>query len=187
MPSIIRGSLFLLQVRPVTRLSGGMDFVDVQYPKRPWPLARVSAKAICTGTLWLARQNRSADSMPEGAIVVAHHAADWMLEPEFLKRAGGFVFAEGGFNDHVAILMKQAGKTLMLAGGQFAVVAAQVGQQATLAFARFKGEPGAFVVVGDLSGELASRRSLSSAFSDVSLLRAVPSRDDLSPPEGTIP
>ncbi|WP_422133467.1 DUF4116 domain-containing protein [Endozoicomonas sp. ALD040] len=177
------GNLFLLQVRPVTRLSGGMDFA-MPIPKETLTIGEGVSEGHCTGTLWLAEE-QSADSMPEGAIIVAHHAADWMLEPEFLKRAGGFVFAEGGFNDHVAILMKQAGKTLMLAGGQFAVVAAQVGQQATLAFARFKGEPGAFVVVGDLSGELASRRSLSSAFSDVSLLRAVPSRDDLSPPEGT--
>ncbi|WP_422133466.1 DUF4116 domain-containing protein [Endozoicomonas sp. ALD040] len=177
------GNLFLLQVRPVTRLSGGMDFA-MPIPKKTLAIGEGVSEGHCTGTLWLAEE-QAADSMPEGAIVLAHHAADWMLEPEFLKRAGGFVFAEGGFNDHVAILMKQAGKTLMLAGGQFAVVAAQVGQQVTLAFACFKGEPGAFVVVGDLSGKLASRRSLSSAFSDVSLLRAVPSRDDLSPPEGT--
>ncbi|WP_257291650.1 PEP-utilizing enzyme, partial [Endozoicomonas sp. ONNA1] len=130
-------------------------------------------------------RKQAAGSMPEGAIVVAQYAEDWMLEPDFLERAGGFVTATGGFNDHVAILMKQKRKTLMLAGDQFTTVAAQVGQQATLACARFKGEHGAFIVAGDLCGKLASHASLSSAFSDVPLARAVPSRDDLSPPEGT--
>ncbi|WP_448216778.1 PEP/pyruvate-binding domain-containing protein [Endozoicomonas sp. 2B-B] len=178
-----QGNLFLLQVRPVTRLSGGMDFA-MPIPKKTLTVGQGVSEGHCTGTLWQAEE-QAADSMPEGAIVVAQHAADWMLEPEFLKRAGGFVFAEGGFNDHVAIVMKQEGKTLMLAGGQFAVVAAQVCQQATLAFARFKGKPGAFIVAGDLSGKLASHRSLSSAFSDVPLTGAVPSRSDLSPPEGT--
>ncbi len=119
--------------------------------------------------------------MPKGAIVVANHAEKWMLEPEFLKRAGGFVFAEGGFNDHVAILMRQEEKTLMLAGEQFAAVAAQEGQQATLACARFNGQPGAFIVVGDYSGKLASCRSLSSAFSDEPLAKAVPSKRELAP------
>ncbi|WP_257292854.1 hypothetical protein, partial [Endozoicomonas sp. ONNA1] len=41
------------------------------------------------------------------------------------------------------------------------------------------------IVAGDITEKLASHRSLSSAVSDVSLTTAVPSRDDLSPPEGT--
>ncbi|WP_448216769.1 PEP/pyruvate-binding domain-containing protein [Endozoicomonas sp. 2B-B] len=178
-----QGCLFLLQVRPVTRLSGGMDFV-MSIPEETLAIGEGVSEGFCTGPLWLASQPE-AGSMPEGAIVVAHHAEDWMLGPEFLKRVGGFVIAEGGFNDHVAIFMKQAEIALMLAGGQFTAVVAQVGQQATLACARFNEKPGAFIVAGDLSGKLASCRSLSSAFSDLSLAKAVPSRDDLSPPEGT--
>ncbi|WP_422137803.1 DUF4116 domain-containing protein [Endozoicomonas sp. ALC020] len=178
-----RGRLFLLQVRPVTRLSGGMDFV-MPIPEETIASGESVSEGYCTGPIWLASE-QEADSMPEGAIVVAHHAGDWMLEPEFLKQAGGFVIAEGGFNDHVAILMKQEGKTLMLAGGQLAAVEAQVGQQATLACARFMGRSGAFIVAGDLSEKLASYRSLTAIDSDVPLAEAVPSRQDLSPAEGT--
>ncbi|WP_422410383.1 MULTISPECIES: PEP/pyruvate-binding domain-containing protein [unclassified Endozoicomonas] len=178
-----QGQLFLLQVRPVTRLSGGMDFA-MPVPEETLAIGEGVSEGFCTGPLWLAKQQQ-ADSMPQGAIVVAHHAEEWMLKPEFLERAGGFFMAEGGFNDHAAILMKERGKTLMLAGEKFAAIAAGEGQQATLACARFKGKPGAFIVSGDLTAKLASYRSLASAFADVQLHKAVPSRDDLSPPEST--
>ncbi|WOG30415.1 DUF4116 domain-containing protein [Endozoicomonas sp. 8E] len=177
-----KGLLFPVQVRPVTRLSGGMDFA-LPIPEETIATGAGVSEGFCTGTLWLARRQK-ADSMPEGAIVVAPNAEDWMLEPGFLKRVGGFVIAKGGFNDHVAILMRQEQKTLMLAGGQLAAVEAEVGQQATLACARFNDKPGAFIVAGDLTGTLASHRSLSSAVSDVPLAKAVPSRNDLSFPEG---
>ncbi|WOG25672.1 PEP/pyruvate-binding domain-containing protein [Endozoicomonas sp. 8E] len=149
-----QGRLFLLQVRPVTRLSGGLDFA-MPIPEETLTIGEGVSEGYCTGPLWLAEES-AADSMPEGAIVVARHAQDWMLEPGFLKRAGGFVTATGGFNDHVAILMKQQRKTLMLAGDQFEAVTAQVGQQATLACARFNGKPGAFIVAGDMTGKLVS-------------------------------
>ncbi|WP_257287418.1 DUF4116 domain-containing protein [Endozoicomonas sp. SESOKO2] len=177
--------LFLLQVRPVTRLSGGMDFaMPIPEPEEILAIGEGISEGYCTGPLWLARE-RDADSMSEGAIVVAHHAEDWMLEPEFIKRAGGFVLAEAGFNDHVAIFLKQEKITLMRAGEEFVALAARDGQQATLACARFKDEPGAFIVAGDITEKLASLRSLSSAVSDLPLTTAVPSRDDLSPSEGT--
>ncbi|WP_257274446.1 PEP/pyruvate-binding domain-containing protein, partial [Endozoicomonas sp. SESOKO4] len=178
-----QGQLLLLQVRPVTRLSGGMDFT-MPIPEENLASGEGISEGYCTGPLWLAKK-RQADSMPEGAIVVAHHAEDWMLEPEFIKRAGGFVLAEAGFNDHIAIFLKQEQITLMRAGEQFEALAAQDGQQATLACAHFNGEPGAFIVAGDITEKLASHRSLSSAVSDLPLTTAVPSRDDLSLPEGT--
>ncbi|WOG25670.1 PEP/pyruvate-binding domain-containing protein [Endozoicomonas sp. 8E] len=173
-----QGRLFLLQVRPVTRLSGGLDFA-MPIPEETLGIGEGVSEGYCTGPLWLAEES-AADSMPEGAIVVARHAQDWMLEPGFLKRAGGFVTATGGFNDHVAILMKQQRKTLMLAGDQFEAVTAQVGQQATLACARFNGKPGAFIVAGDMTGKLVSHGSLSSAVADLPSANAVPSWDDLS-------
>nr|WP_306674589.1 DUF4116 domain-containing protein [Endozoicomonas sp. ISHI1] len=178
-----QGCLFLLQVRPITRLTGDMEFA-VSVPEDSLASGEAVSEGYCTGSIWLAKKGAS-DTMPEGAIVVAHHAQEWMLEPGFLKRAGGFVFAEGGFNDHVAILMRQEVKTLMLAGEQFAAVAVHDGQQATLACARFNGQPGAFIIAGDLTEKLASHRSLSSAVSDVPLATAVPSWDDLSPSEDT--
>ncbi|WP_422133447.1 DUF4116 domain-containing protein [Endozoicomonas sp. ALD040] len=179
-----QGRLFLLQVRPVTRLSGGMDFA-MPIPEETLASGQGISEGYCTGTLWLAEE-QAVDSMPEGAIVVADHAEDWMLEPEFLKRVRGVVFAKAGFNDHVAILMRQEKITLMRADDQFSALAAQKGQQTTLACARFNGEPVAFVVAGDLTEKLASHRSLSSAFSDMPLGNAVPSRDDLSPSEDTL-
>ncbi|WP_257279735.1 PEP/pyruvate-binding domain-containing protein [Endozoicomonas sp. ISHI1] len=178
-----QGRLFLLQVRPVTRLSGDMDFA-MAIPEDTLALGEAVSEGYCTGPIWLAKK-RQADSMPDGAIVLARHVEEWMLEPEFLKRAGGFVIAEGGFNDHVAILMRQEQKRLLLGGEQFAALAAQDGQQATLACGRFNGKSGAFVVAGDLTEKLASHISLSPAVFDVPLAKAVPSRDDLTPDEGT--
>ncbi|WP_257291700.1 PEP/pyruvate-binding domain-containing protein, partial [Endozoicomonas sp. ONNA1] len=149
-----QGRLLLLQVRPVTRLPGGMDFA-LPIPEESLVIGQTVSEGFCTGPIWLAKK-QEAGSMPERAIIVARHAEDWMLEPEFLKRAGGVVLAEAGFNDHVAIVMRQKRKTLMLADGQFETLAVQDGQQATLACARFKGEPGAFIVAGDITEKLAS-------------------------------
>ncbi|WP_422137785.1 PEP/pyruvate-binding domain-containing protein [Endozoicomonas sp. ALC020] len=178
-----QGRLFLLQVRPITQLSGGMDFA-MSIPKKTLAIGEGISEGYCTGPLWLARK-QEAGAMPDKAIVVAQHTEDWMLESGFLMRAGGFVIAEGGFNDHVAILMRQEKKPLMLAGGHFDTLAARVGQQTTLACGRFKGKPRAFIVADDLSEELASHRSLSSAFSDAPSTKAFPSREALSPSEGT--
>ncbi|WP_257291503.1 PEP/pyruvate-binding domain-containing protein, partial [Endozoicomonas sp. ONNA1] len=178
-----QGCLFVLQVRPITRLSGGMDFA-MDIPEDSLAIGETVSEGYCTGPIWLAKK-QEADTMPHGAIVVAHHAEEWMLVSEFLKRARGFVIAEGGFNDHVAILMRQEKTPLMLAGGEYETVVAQDGQQATLGCARFNGKSGAFIVTGDMTRELASHRSLSSVVSDVSSVKAAPSRDDLSPPEGT--
>ncbi|WP_252176069.1 PEP/pyruvate-binding domain-containing protein [Endozoicomonas sp. 4G] len=176
------GELCVLQVRPVTQLSGDMDFA-MPIPEEAIATGSGVSEGFCTGTLWLAEKGK-ADAMPEGAIVVAQHAEDWMLEPQFLKRVGGIVIARGGSNDHFAIGMKQQQKTLMLAGDQFEALAAQAGQQATLACARFDDEPGAFIVAGDISAKLASYRKLSNSF-DVPQTKAIPSRDDLTFPEGT--
>uniref|UniRef100_UPI002148F6D1 PEP/pyruvate-binding domain-containing protein n=1 Tax=Endozoicomonas sp. SESOKO3 TaxID=2828744 RepID=UPI002148F6D1 len=83
-----QGRLFLLQVRPVTRLSGDMDFA-MAIPEDTLALGEAVSEGYCTGPIWLAKK-RQADSMPDGAIVLARHVEEWMLEPEFLKRAGGF-------------------------------------------------------------------------------------------------
>ena len=179
------GQVFLLQVRPITRLSGGMDFaMSPPAPKETLVSGIGVSEGYCTGSLWRAN-SQAIDTMPEGAIVVAKHGEEWMLEPQCLKRAAGFVFATGGTNDHVAITLRQAEKTCLLAGDQYPAVADHDSKQATLACARFNGTPGAFVVTGDFTGRLASHRCLSSAFSDVASAQAVASRDDLSPPDGT--
>ena len=178
------GQVFLLQVRPITRLSGGMDFaVPPPEPEETLASGIGVSEGYCTGPLWLAT-NQATESMPEGAIVVAQHGEVWMLEPDVLKRAAGFVFATGGTNDHVAITLRQAEKPCLLADGQYPALTAHKGEQATLACARFNGAPCAFVVTGDLTEKLASHRSSSPAIFDVPL-ESVASADDLSPPEGT--
>ena len=185
------GQVFLLQVRPITRLSGGMDFA-MPPPAIEETLVRGIgvSEGYCTGPLWLANKqglasNKVIDSMPEGAIVVAQHGEEWMLEPDVLKRAAGFVFATGGTNDHVAITLRQAEKPCLLAGDQYPAVAGHDSEQATLAYARFNGAPAAFIVTGDLTEKLARHSTASSAFSDVPSVEAVASPDDLLPPDGT--
>ncbi|WP_257265713.1 DUF4116 domain-containing protein, partial [Endozoicomonas sp. ONNA2] len=178
-----QGRLFLLQVRPVTRLPGGMDFA-LPIPAETLASGEGISEGYGTGPLWLANK-QAAHTMPEGAIVVTQYAKEWMLERDFLKRVGGFVLAQGGSTDHVAITLRQKGIPLILVGGQYPTVAAQDGQQVTLACARFNGKPGAFIVTGDITKKLATYSSPSPAFSDEPLTKAVPSRESLSPPEGT--
>ena len=185
------GQVFLLQVRPITRLSGGMDFaMSPPAPEETLASGIGISEGYCTGPLWLANRQRLAnnqviDNIPEGAIVVAQHGEVWMLEPDVLKRAAGFVFATGGTNDHVAITLRQAEKPCLLAGDQYPAVADHDSEQATLAYARFNGSPAAFIVTGDLTEKLASHSTASSAFSDVPSAQAVASPDDLLPPKGT--
>ena len=170
--------LFLLQVRPITRLSGGMVFA-MSKPQETLATGEEISEGYCTGSLWSATR-LSADTMPEGAIVVARHGEPWMLEPEYLQRAGGFVFAAGGSNDHVAITLRQAGKPCLLA--EYPGVTC--GQQATLVCARLNGVSGAFLVAGDLSTQLTEHRTASSASEVLTLPDVQASRDDLCPPEG---
>ena len=170
--------LFLLQVRPITRLSGGMVFA-MSKPEETLATGKEISEGYCTGTLWSAT-HPSADTMPEGAIVVARHGEPWMLEPEYLQRAGGFVFAAGGSNDHVAITLRQAGKPCLLA--KYSGVTC--GQQATLVCARLNGLSEAFLVAGDLSAQLTEYRTASSASEALTLPDVLTSRDDLYPPEG---
>ena len=178
------GQVFLLQVRPITRLSGGMDFaMPPPEPEETLASGIGVSEGYCTGPLWLAT-NQATESMPEGAIVVAQHGEVWMLEPDVLKWAAGFVFATGGTNDHVAITLRQAEKPCLLADGQYPALTAHNREQATLACARFNGVPCAFVVTGDLTEKLISHRSSSPANFDVPL-EPVASADELSPPEGT--
>ena len=175
--------LFLLQVRPITRLSGDMDFA-MPAPRDTLTTGKGISEGYCTGTLWSAT-HQNADTMPEGAIVIARHGEPWMLEPEYLGRAGGFVFAAGGSNDHVAITLRQAGKPCLLAGKQYPAVSTHHGQQATLACARFNETPQAFLVEGDFSAELTRHKTASSASDALQLPKVQASRDDLLPPEGT--
>ena len=174
-----QGHLFLLQVRPITRLSGGMEFA-MPTPDETLATGDGISEGFCTGTLWSAT-SQGADTMPEGAIVVARHGEPWMLDPEYLGRAGGFVFAAGGSNDHVAITLRQAGKPCLLA--EYPSV--NCDQQATLACARFNGTPQAFLVAGDLSAQLTEHRTASSASEAIKMPEVQASRDDLFPPEGT--
>ena len=176
-----QGRLFLLQVRPITRLSGGMEFA-MPMPSDTVATGEGVSEGYCTGTLWPAR---NPGTMPEGAIIVARHGEPWLLEPECLRRAAGFVFAAGGSNDHVAISLRQAGKPCLLAGEQYPVVTARYGQQATLACARFNGTPQAFIVEGDFSAQLTQHRKASFASEAVKCPEVPASRDDLLLPEGT--
>ena len=178
-----QGRLFVLQVRPATRLSGAMEFA-MPIPSDIVATGEGVSEGHCTGTLWSAR-NQGAEIMPEGAILVARHGEPWMLAPENLRRAAGFVFAAGGSNDHVAIALRQAGKPCLLAGGHYPAASTRHGRQATLACARFNGTPEAFIVEGDLSAQLTQHKMASSASEAVKFPEVQPLRDVLLPSVGT--
>ncbi|WP_422133435.1 hypothetical protein [Endozoicomonas sp. ALD040] len=89
-------------------------YEQVKHSQASLAIGEGGSEGLCTRPIWLAKE-WEAESMPDGAMVSAPYIEDWMLEPEFLKRAGGFVLAKAELiTDTVATLMKEKGKILML-------------------------------------------------------------------------
>ena len=143
--------LYLFQVRPVTRLPGGTRF-STAAPSLPMAQGVMVSEGCCSGTVIAVTEPINAGQLPAGTILFADHASDWMLAPDILQQAGGFVFRQGGTNDHVAITLRQAGIPCLLAGTQYSgALANALGQQATLVAGSFAGNPGAYLLKGDQS------------------------------------
>lgn len=146
-----RQQLFLFQVRPVTRLPGGTRF-STAAPSLPMAEGVMVSEGCCSGTVMEVTEPINAGQFPAGAILFADHARDWMLAPDILQQAGGFVFKQGGTNDHVAITLRQAGIPCLLAGPQYSgALINALGQQTTLVAGSFAGNPGAYLLKGDQS------------------------------------
>ena len=111
-----QGKLFILQVRPVTRLPGAMRF-NAAPDASPMISGTVVSEGFCSGTLYQAEG--PGIPLQKDNIVLASHFHEGMLNADFLDKAGGFIFKQGGLNDHVAISLRQAGKPYFIAGDSF--------------------------------------------------------------------
>ena len=144
-----KGQFSVLQCRPVTQLPGGTRF-SAAAPSLSLAEGTMVSEGCSSGTALVVAEPVDVEQFPSGTIVFADHASDWMLAPEILQRAGGFVFRQGGTNDHVAITLRQAGVPCLLAGPQYAEAATNAnGQQITLVAGTFADDPGAYLLKGD--------------------------------------
>ena len=172
-----QGQLYLLQVRPMTRLVGGMTF-SVAEPSNPVLSGELVSEGLGSGMLCLVDQSRSAthlpentvtentvpeNTVPENAIIVAEHCYEWMLEADCLEKAGGFIFKRGGINDHPAITLRQAGKPCLLAGAQYERLQNLSCQSVTLIAGQFGDKTGAYLLPGNQSEDLKNNMSTASA------------------------
>ena len=144
-----KGQFYVFQCRPVTQLPGGTRF-SAAAPSPSLAEGTMVSEGCSSGTALVVTEPVDVEQFPSGTIVFADHASDWMLAPEILQRAGGFVFRQGGTNDHVAITLRQAGVPCLLAGPQYAEAATNAnGQQVTLVAGTFADAPGAYLLGGD--------------------------------------
>ena len=133
-----QGKLFILQVRPVTRLPGAMRF-NAAPDASPMISGAVVSEGFCSGTLYQAEG--PGIPLQKDNIVLANHFHEGMLGSDFLDKAGGFIFKQGGLNDHVAISLRQAGKPYFIAGDSFQWPERETtSRQYTLACGHFNGE-----------------------------------------------
>ena len=144
-----KGQFYVLQCRPVTQLPGGTRF-SAAAPSLSLAEGTMVSEGCSSGTALVITEPVDVEQFPSGTIVFADHASDWMLAPDILQRAVGFVFRQGGTNDHVAITLRQAGVPCLLAGPQYAEAATNAnGQQVTLVAGTFADDPGAYLLKGD--------------------------------------
>ena len=138
-----QGEVVILQVRPMTRLCGGRQFSAAR-PAEFICSGRLVSEGLCQGPLIRLQPGESSRHIPQGAIIMAPHCELWMLAPEVLAKAGGFVFQQGGSGDHVAITLLQAGKPCVVTGTDETAGEGLEGQQVTLVCGQFDQQSGAF-------------------------------------------
>ena len=138
--------IVILQVRPVTRLCGGTRFATAM-PAEFIKTGTLVSDGLCQGPLMTVRAGESLQCVPAGAIICAHHGEQWMLAPDILSAAGGFVFTTGGTGDHVAITLRQAGKPCLISSSKPPTLP-EGEKQATLVCGLFGTRPGAFLLAG---------------------------------------
>jgi phosphohistidine swiveling domain-containing protein len=158
------GKLYLFQVRPITKLAGGMNFATTA-PNDSISNGRLISEGICSGKMVYVSQQQEATNIPQGAIIVAKAYQEWMLDPDFLNKVAGFIFEQGGDNDHVAITLRQANKPYMVAGDQFESLNCINHKDITLVCGSFNGTEGAYVVKGnELFQQLSSTATVDNSF-----------------------
>ena len=109
--------LWLLQVRPITHLSGAMSFnLKSNLNNKPQILTQGSlcSEGLATGYLHLINEASKVNDIPDKAIVIATQGYACMLEDSFLDRIGGLILIQGGANTHLAIQCRQKNIPFMI-------------------------------------------------------------------------
>ena len=153
------GTVYALQLRPLTVLTGGVNFA-IDPPKNPITTGTLISEGFCAGELFYVQSEQDADLVPQGAIVVANHGETWMVDNnQFFKKVGGFIFQQGGANDHIAITMRQQEKPYLVTTDNFDELK-HSNAIVSLACGNFKENPGAYVTAGrEFADKLATMQS----------------------------
>ena len=145
--------LYILQVRPVTQLTGGSSF-DQPLPEEAQVKGELISEGLCSGEPIavdrLIKDNNGkidAQSIPNNAIIFTDQGDDSLLEPHVLKKVNGFILRTGGVNSHFAITARQQGKPCLVAGDNYQIPKNK--NRVTLLAGNFKGEAGACVLEGE--------------------------------------
>ena len=151
-----KGQLFLVQVRPITVLLGAASFSGTP-PDQPLCAGEVVSEGLATGEAYYVDKPVDPLSIPKGAIIHAINADPWMLEPAIINRAGGYVFKNGGNNDHIAIMVKQSGKPCMRSDAPFTGEKPQSPSTVTLIAGNFDQTCAAYLLDGDQTAHWSTR------------------------------
>ena len=152
-----KGQLFLVQVRPITALLGAASFSGTP-PDQPLCAGEVVSEGLATGeAYYVDKLVDNPAAIPKGAIIHAVNADPWMLEPEMINRAGGYVFKNGGNNDHIAIMLKQSGKPCMRSDAPFTGEKPQSPSRVTLLAGNFGQTCAAYLLDGDQTAHWGTR------------------------------
>ena len=141
------GNLYIVQLRPLTVLTGGLNFAT-EPPTDFIATGTLVSEGFCSGKLFYVRNQQDATIIPQGAIVVAEHGENWMLKNSFLQKVGGFVFHQGGTNDHVAITLRQHEKPCLIVKDKFADLK-NSDEVVTIACCSFNNIEGAYIIHGN--------------------------------------
>ena len=149
--------LYLVQVRPITALPGAASFSGSP-PDQPLCAGELVSEGLATGDAYRVDQPVDDPStIPEGAIIHAVNADPWMIEPAIISRAGGFVFKNGGNNDHIAIMLKQSGKPCMRSDAPFTGETPPSRSRVTLMAGHFAQKSAAYLLDGDQTAHWSAR------------------------------
>ena len=152
-----KDQLFLVQVRPITALLGAASFSGTP-PDQPLCAGEVVSEGLATGeAYYVDKLVDNPAAIPKGAIIHAVNADPWMLEPAIINRAGGYVFKNGGNNDHIAIMLKQSGKPCMRSDAPFTGEKPQSPSTVTLIAGNFDQTCAAYLLDGDQTAHWSTR------------------------------
>ena len=149
--------LYLVQVRPITALPGAGSFSG-NPPHQPLCAGELVGEGLAVGeAYYVDKPVEDPSTIPESAIIHAVNADHWMLEPAVINRAGGYVFKNGGNNDHVAIMLKQSGKPCMRSDVPFTGEIPKSTSRVTLIAGSFNQHSGAYLLDGDQMAHWSTR------------------------------